>query len=500
MDRRPVSPSSSSLSSFNSEGAPFSVGGKHEYLELAPQVKELLLRQISSAVEDVLDSMMHEGTEDAHWRGKMRKDDVVYYEDRESVTKGQSRFCCVNVSEASVEEVINLFLVSDTDMLLQRCRIMYDNIMDARILSVLEYPTEENPMRSSYIRYTAFKTPVLMRNHRDMCVVVATDVIRAQSMYFVNNLIVGVDNTLSVVSYLRNLNMHRTALRGLYGSNHPKTTSVAVISPGVDDMDDYEQGNPSSGEAGKGFGPHASLRNNSNNADDTAADMRGEAVALKIHDAPEEAEYQLQRKSAIQCNDGPPSSMLSRLGVGQLFNTDRGSNQEQETFAGSRVEQKYTVLGQKHQWRKNRAGRSRLHQTISPVEDEDLPVQGEGGRYSPGRGSRIPSSSGHSSYSESRVSSGRTASESLREGTSSYSSAGRESDDSHDQSQHSSNESFEVDEDGQRFVVTKQKNSKYSAKLHLHGQKPIYLGRYKNEAAALAACENASNVMSTPRK
>ncbi|KAI9912558.1 hypothetical protein PsorP6_005009 [Peronosclerospora sorghi] len=157
-----------------------------KYLELSEQVKELLLKQISSAVEDVLECMMHEGTEDAHWRNKMRKDDIVYYEDRESVSKGQSRFCCITNTNASVEDVINLFVVSDTDMLLQRCRIMYDNIVDARILSVLVQPTNDHPMRSSYVRYTAFKTPLLMRNHRDMCVVVATDVI-----YYPNGSTVG---------------------------------------------------------------------------------------------------------------------------------------------------------------------------------------------------------------------------------------------------------------------------------------------------------------------
>lgn len=165
MPQKLAKQSSSSMSSYNAEGVPLSTG-KPEYLELSEDVKDLLVKQISSAVEDVLDSMMHEGTTDAHWRSKMRKDDVEYYEDRESVTKGQSRFCCVSSTDASVEDVISLFLVSDTDTLLQRCRIMYDNLMDARILSVLEHPSEEHPMRSSYVRYTAFKTPALLRNHR----------------------------------------------------------------------------------------------------------------------------------------------------------------------------------------------------------------------------------------------------------------------------------------------------------------------------------------------
>ncbi|TDH67553.1 hypothetical protein CCR75_004931 [Bremia lactucae] len=154
-----------------------SLASKNEYIQVPDDVKDLLVQQIIGAVEDVLDSMMHEETRDKHWRSKMCKDDVVYYEDRTSVSKGQSRFCCISATSASVEDVIKLFLVSDTDTLLQRCRVMYDNIMDAKILSVLEHPSEDNPMRSSYIRYTAFKTPTLLRNHRDMCVVVATDVI-----------------------------------------------------------------------------------------------------------------------------------------------------------------------------------------------------------------------------------------------------------------------------------------------------------------------------------
>ncbi|CAI5743061.1 unnamed protein product [Hyaloperonospora brassicae] len=147
------------------------------YLELPEKVKNILRRQIADAVEDVLDSMMSEGTQDSHWRGTMRKDGIVYYEDRESVSRNQTRFCCVDSTEASVEDVVSLFVVSDTDMLLQQCRILYDNLIDARVLNVLEHPCEAQPLRSSYVRYTAFKARRMQRNHRDMCVVVATDVI-----------------------------------------------------------------------------------------------------------------------------------------------------------------------------------------------------------------------------------------------------------------------------------------------------------------------------------
>ncbi|KAK1946014.1 hypothetical protein P3T76_003062 [Phytophthora citrophthora] len=279
--------------------------------------------------------------------------------------------------------------------------------------------------------------------------------------------------------------MHRTAFRGLYGGNNNKTKSQAVISPGVDDMDTYERGDASTGEEGDSFG---SLRHNSNNGD-TAIDIHGATVALKIHDVPEDGEYQLQRKSISTNND---ARMLNRLGVGQFFG-DRGSNQEQDNYTGP-LGQKYTVLGQKQQWRKNRAGRSRQLQTISPVDDTQL--RADSGAYSSGRGSAVPSST--SSFYESR-SSQEPSTASFREGTSSIesSSSCHESDYSEGRSQ---GESTSGGDGSQRFIVTRQKNAKYSAKLQLTGQKPLYLGRYKNEAAALAACENAYSVISTPRK
>ncbi|ETP15678.1 hypothetical protein F441_09631 [Phytophthora nicotianae CJ01A1] len=289
--------------------------------------------------------------------------------------------------------------------------------------------------------------------------------------------------------------MHRTALRGLYGgNNYHKSKSQAVISPVVDDMDTCEDGDLSRGEEGNGFGvrSNVSLRRSSNNAMDTAANMHGAAVALKIHDVPEDAEYPLQRKSATLTTD---AGMLSRLGVGQFFG-DRSSNQDQESFAGAPIGQKYTVLGQKQQWRKNRASRSRQLHTISPVDDDNRAVRVEGDTYSSGRGSTIPSST--SSYSEGRSSRAPSSAEPFSEGTSSLqsNSSGRDNEYSHGRSQCEGSSA----EDNQRFVVTKQRKSKYAAKLHLNGQKPLYLGRYKNEEAALAACESAYSVISTPRK
>ncbi|KAF1791195.1 hypothetical protein GQ600_17813 [Phytophthora cactorum] len=53
-------------------------------------------------------------------------------------------------------------------------------------------------------------------------------------------------------------------------------------------------------------------------------------------------------------------------------------------------------------------------------------------------------------------------------------------------------------DDNQRFVVTKQKKSKYSAKLQLDGQKPLYLGRYRMKSRSCCSVRAAYSVI--PRR
>lgn len=147
-------------------------------LHFTEEVRRQLLDDIGAAVDDVLDGMMCDDPANTFWKLRMRKNNVEYYEDRTTVRRGESRFCCVSVVEAQVEDVVQLFVLSDTDTLLQRCRILYDNVANAQVLSVLESPSDSRPYRSVYVRYTAFQTPKVMRSHRDMLVMVATDVIQ----------------------------------------------------------------------------------------------------------------------------------------------------------------------------------------------------------------------------------------------------------------------------------------------------------------------------------
>ncbi|TMW62617.1 hypothetical protein Poli38472_005235 [Pythium oligandrum] len=145
-----------------------------------------------------------------------------------------------------------------------------------------------------------------------------------------------------------------------------------------------------------------------------------------------------------------------------------GSNQDLN-------EDKYAVVGQKQQWRKSRSLRARKAQVVSPVLDDEPEEREELGE----RASSYLSS--HESSPEMMLSARSFASErSSRESTSlSTTRSEREHD---------------------VFVITRQKKSKYAARLYLPGQNPLYLGRYRSEEAARAACESAFATITTPRK
>jgi hypothetical protein len=134
-----------------------------------------MLTQIHATVDNVLDSMVGDHPPKVDWRPRGAKKDIFYYVDN-NVSPDQTRFCCVSETTARAEEVVKLFLVADTETLLKNNRVMYDNILNARILSVLEKPTREEPFKSVYIRYSSYATPKPIGD-RDLCLLVATNVI-----------------------------------------------------------------------------------------------------------------------------------------------------------------------------------------------------------------------------------------------------------------------------------------------------------------------------------
>lgn len=267
--------------------------------------------------------------------------------------------------------------------------------------------------------------------------------------------------------------MHRATIRGFNG----KAKHAAVVSPVIDDSDRLEdEDEVAENEIARGYGSEW----RPNNGEYQPADLRGEGISIE-----ERTCYQLQQKSAAQETNSTMGFL--RMNLGRLFGGHSASNQESD--AGSDASAiKFGVLGQKQQWRKHRAQRQRQAHTISSMnyDAEDLDEL-----------ERAPSDHDESAndwnaaleavaYSQRSTSSPPASSRSA-------SSTSRRSD-ALDSSLSSS-----VSVDRQRYVITRQKRATYSAKLNIPGQKPLYLGRFKSEEAAQAACERASNTILTPR-
>ncbi|KAG7385065.1 hypothetical protein PHYBOEH_009184 [Phytophthora boehmeriae] len=145
-------------------------------VELSPVRRREIIGHLNATVKSVMESMLTDNPKNVQWRPKLRKKDISYYVDETSVKPGQTRFCCVSHTNASVADVMKLFMISDADTVNRNNRVLYDSLVEAKILTVLRRPTKERPMSSMYVRYSRFQTPGVMMN-RDMCVAVATDML-----------------------------------------------------------------------------------------------------------------------------------------------------------------------------------------------------------------------------------------------------------------------------------------------------------------------------------
>ncbi|OWZ13782.1 hypothetical protein PHMEG_00012836 [Phytophthora megakarya] len=142
---------------------------------LSPQRKAEMLALMQNTEHQVVTSMMGDPETRTLWKFRMCKKGISYFVD-DSVAKGLTRFCCVGHTNAPVSDIMEMFMVSNTEKLLKNVRIMYRNVKEAKILSVLQPATRSNPKRSVYIRYASFETPTPMKG-RDICVCVCTNII-----------------------------------------------------------------------------------------------------------------------------------------------------------------------------------------------------------------------------------------------------------------------------------------------------------------------------------
>ncbi|ETO63674.1 hypothetical protein F444_18684 [Phytophthora nicotianae P1976] len=146
------------------------------YIELSPSRRREIISRVNESVQNVMASMLSDSSNSVQWKPKLRKKDISYFMDEASVKPGQTRFCCVTHTHATVDDIMKLFVVPDADSVVRNNRVLSDSLLEARVLSVLRRPTKERPMNSMYVRYSSYQAPGLMVN-REVCLAVATDII-----------------------------------------------------------------------------------------------------------------------------------------------------------------------------------------------------------------------------------------------------------------------------------------------------------------------------------
>ncbi|KAJ8575227.1 hypothetical protein ON010_g3985 [Phytophthora cinnamomi] len=146
-------------------------------MELTPRRQREVIARMKKSVKKAIDSMLPDSTKNSQWKLKLRKKDISCYVDETTVKPGQTRFCCVSHTHATVDEVMSLFLSTDKETQLRNNRLLYDNMLENRVLTELREPTKERPMNSMNVRYSTYQTPGPLAN-RQMCLVMATDMVR----------------------------------------------------------------------------------------------------------------------------------------------------------------------------------------------------------------------------------------------------------------------------------------------------------------------------------
>lgn len=257
------------------------------------------------------------------------------------------------------------------------------------------------------------------------------------------------------------------------GPGQGKPRHAAVVSPVIDDNDDD----------GGASGRFDTASHSSNN--------RAVAQNSMNDSSPGEFRFQLQPKSAAL--EPSAGGSYFKINLGQIFGRGGASNQELDEGRDDSASNS-VVLGQKQQWRKSRQQRQRQPQKVSSVwrDDEDADELESGPSLSSMSGNEVgerfhPTSDGRQT--------------SARESYSMDSSrnSARSTSRSADFSDASTCSSSSRGPEKQRYVITRQRKAAYTAKINLPGQKPLYLGRYKSEQAAQAACESAFSTITTPR-
>lgn len=156
------------------------------YRPLMPSQIDEVKTQMAASVEQFLAGVT-QGP--ATWKPTMRKKNISFYtgtsrDHSSSVGSNSStgsnssasgtRFCCVTHTRTSAQELMPLFVASTQEALVKNTRVLFDDLLETRLVQTVAAPTPMEPFASIYVTYSSFQTAAFMDN-RDLCLAVATN-------------------------------------------------------------------------------------------------------------------------------------------------------------------------------------------------------------------------------------------------------------------------------------------------------------------------------------
>lgn len=168
-------------------GGGASSSARRLYRPLMPSQIDEVKTQMAASVDLFLGSVT-QGP--ATWKPSMRKKNVSFYtgssrDHSSSVSSNSSqgssssasgtRFCCVTHTRTPTQELMPLFVASTQEALVKNTRVLFDDLLETRLVQTVAVPTPQDPYASIYVTYSSFQTAAFMDN-RDLCLAVATNV------------------------------------------------------------------------------------------------------------------------------------------------------------------------------------------------------------------------------------------------------------------------------------------------------------------------------------
>lgn len=125
-----------------------------------------IVKESSENVKRVFRSVQENS--DVEWTSSSQRDGAYMYKGVSKYNPDEAYVRCVGVVDASIPELMEEMVTTDTKEFRRTCRLLHDNFVDGQVIANVVTPSEDLPYYSVNVKWMALTTPALMRN-RDFC-------------------------------------------------------------------------------------------------------------------------------------------------------------------------------------------------------------------------------------------------------------------------------------------------------------------------------------------